>query len=174
MTKVGKRKVPRGPAADGEPAYVDEGIACVEGAVALVEKGDVAGNVAGCRNATQRAEEFAFLKDVSNGRADAGEATCEAVLRLSWQERFIGRPAQQGESAGVRGEGDAGQFGRQAVDRADVVYVSVGEDDALDRESGGCGCGEDGGFGVGEAGVDEREGGGLAGSAFLADEVAVD
>ncbi len=80
----GQGEVPRGPAADGETADADERVAGVEGAVALVEEGLVAGDVTGRVDDAERTEELAFGGLVGDGGGDAGQSrrrSCRWVRR---------------------------------------------------------------------------------------------
>jgi len=72
--EVGQREEPGGEAADGEVAFADEAVAGVEGAVALIEEGEMAGDVAGGFNDTEGADELAFGDEFCGARLDAGDA----------------------------------------------------------------------------------------------------
>ena len=161
-------------AADG-----GEGVAGVEGAVALVEEADVAGRVAGGGDAAEGAVEFAVGDEVCGGGAGAGEAAFDFALRLVGVEGAI-LARLFGEQAGVAlGDGDVGRSAdgsagvlraaeREGVEGADVVAVGVGEEDAADGAVvDGLRGGEDGSGGARDGGIDEGE------AVDLGDEVAV-
>src|SRR5271168_1756204 len=93
-------------AADGEVAEAGEGVAGVEGAVALVEEGQVAGDVAGSFYRAEGAVEFAFCEETRGPGVDAGEAASDLFVRLAGLERFVGWLLQERKSAGVGGEFD--------------------------------------------------------------------
>ena len=77
-----KGEVPGSPTADSEAADADKRIAGEEGAVALVEKAEMAGDVTGGRDDAERAEELAFGHDVGDRGDDAGQAAMKGLLRL--------------------------------------------------------------------------------------------
>jgi hypothetical protein len=52
-------------------------------------------------------------------------------------EAEIGRSAQERKGSFRGGEGDAGDFRQQRVDRGDVVNVRMGEEDAPDGDVAG-------------------------------------
>lgn len=164
---VGEREEPGSVAADGEAADGDEGVSGVEGSVALVEQGEVAGDVAGGFEDAEAAVEFAGGEAAGDRRGDAGEAAADRTFRFAGLEGFVGGTAEEGKASGAGGEFDPGpEAGDEGVDRADVIDVGVGEGDAADGGAGG--GGEDVGSGSGEAGVDQGEAVGLR------DEIAVD
>jgi hypothetical protein len=157
-------------AADGEVAYACQGVAGVEGAVALVEEGEMAGDVARSFDGAEGAVEFAFDEQTRGAGLDAGKAAADLFVGFAGLEGFVGWFFEEREGAGVGGELDlrGAEFCEEGVDGAYVVDVSVGEEDAADWGAEGFGGGEDVVGGVGEVGVDEGEAVGLA------DEVAVD
>ena len=167
---VGQGEVPGAEAGDGDSAGADEGVAGEEGSVALVEEGEMAGDVSGGFDGAEGAVEVAFGEELCGAGGDAGEAAFDLFGGLAGLKGFVGWLLQEGEAAGVDGEFDfgGGEFGDEVVYGAGVVHVGVGEEDAADRCSEGVGGGEDGVGGVGEVGVEEGKAVGLA------DEVAVE
>jgi hypothetical protein len=162
--EVGKRKEPGGEAADGEMAHADEGVAGVEGAVALVEEGEVARDVAGRFDGTEGADELAFGDEFRGPGLDAGDAAFDFGFGFGGCEGLVGWSPEEGQAAGVGDELDVGgaEFCEEGVNGADVVHVSVGEENASDGCAEGVGGGEDVVVSAGEAGVDEGEAVGLA------------
>jgi hypothetical protein len=165
--KFGEGEVPRAEAGDvGCSAHGDEGVACVERAVALVEITEVAGRVAWRGKAAEGAEEFAFVEEVGGGGFSAREVHLHAgfaVLAGEWVE-ILQRRLREHEGFALR-DGDGrrvGDGGGEGIEGADVVGVRVGEEKASDRTgikgAGGC---DDLGGGAGDHGVDESEAVGL-------------
>ena len=162
-----QREVPRSPAADREAPDGDQFITCVEGSVSLVEKGEVAGDVAGRGDAAERSEELAVSDKMGNGGDDAGQASADLLLRLAGTERFVGRALQQRQGAFADGDDDAGQTLRELIDGADVIGVGVGKEDAADRRAKRLRRSEDVLSSAGDRGVDKGE------AVVLTKEVAV-
>jgi len=169
--EVGQGEEPRSPASDmGFAAHGAEGVADVEGAVAFVEEAEVAGSVAGGGEAAEGAVEFSVGDGVRGGGDGSGEAALDLALGLVAVEGEVlrGGLGEQAGVAGADGDVDGAEEVGELVEGADVVSVSVGEEDAGDGSAEGAGGVEDGCGGAGDAGVDEGEGVGLA------DEVGVD
>jgi hypothetical protein len=130
--EVGQRKEPGGEAADGEVAFADEGVAGVEGAVAFVEKGEVAGDVARGFDGAEGTDELA-LSDKSGGTGfDAGDAAFDCGLGLVGLEGRVGRLLEERQAARVGDELDVrgAEFLEEGVDGAEVIHVGVGEKNA--------------------------------------------
>ena len=71
---------PGAEAGDAEVEDGDEGVACVEGAVAVVEEGELARDVAGGGDGKEGADAVAFGEDLGGDGGDAGEA----ALDFAW------------------------------------------------------------------------------------------
>jgi hypothetical protein len=168
--EVGQGKKPWSETAYGKAAHGNEGVACVESVVALIEKREVAGDVTGGFDGAEGADEVAFVEESGGAGFNAGEASFDLCLRLVRLERFVGWFLEEREAAGVGDELDVcgAEFFEESVDGADVVHVSVGEENAADGRVERTGGGEDVVVGSGEAGVDEGDAVGLA------DEIAID
>ena len=80
--EVGEGKEPWSEAAYGKAAHGDEGVAGVEGSVALVEEREMAGNVAGCLDGAEGADEVTFFEEFCRAGFDAGDAAFDFGLRL--------------------------------------------------------------------------------------------
>ena len=168
--EVGQGEEPGGKATHGQVAFADECVASVEGAVALVEEGDVAGEVTGSIDDAERADEFAVGDEFRRAGLDAGDAPFDFDLGFVGLEGHVGWLLEEGKTARVGDELDVGraEFFEEGVDGAEVVHVGVSEKEAANGRGEGAGGGEDIALRAWEAGVDEGEAVGFA------DEVAVD
>ena len=157
--EVGEREEPGRKSADGEATFADECVAGEESSVALVEEGEVAGDVAGGFDDAEGADEIAFGEETGGAGFDSRDTAFDFSLGFVGFERGIGRFLEQGETAVVGDELDGGgaEFFDEGVDGTDVVHVGVGEEDSADGGSEEAGGDEDVVVATGEAGVDEGE-----------------
>lgn len=146
--EVRRRKEPGSPTTDvGLAAHGDERVASIEGVVAFIDEAEVAGGVAGGGDAAEGAVEFAVGEEMGGGCGGAGQAALDlAVGRLHQFGGIEGEVLFRrfGKEAGFaladgdlrrRADGTAEMLGRvltERVERADVVAVGVGEEDATD------------------------------------------
>ena len=82
-------KPPGAEAGDAEVEDGEEGVAGVEGSIALVEEGELAGDVAGGGDGAEGADEVAFGEDLGGDGGDAGEASGDLAWGVGGAERFI-------------------------------------------------------------------------------------
>ena len=164
--QVGQREARIQPRGGLDAAERGEDVAAEERAVAGVEEGHVTGGVPGCGDDLERADPLAVLDRAGRLRPRAREPAPDLGLRLRRVERLV--LSQQALVAARDDHLGVGQLRRERVERADVVAVGVGEDDARHRGAHAPGGVEDRGRRAPDHRVDHCE------PVVLSDEVGVD
>ena len=164
--KPGHRVPPGHHGAGGYPASGGEGVPGVQGAVAGVEEGEVAGGMSRGGHHPQGADHLAVGNQP--GRAGGGGPETAAHRTGGLVVACLGVACQQRRLPLGGDYLDAGQRRGERVQRAVVVAVGVGQHDAHDGQPQRGGAREDQPVGAGQAGIDQRE------PVVLDDQVLVD
>lgn len=140
-------------------------VAAEKGIIAGIEKREMARSVARGGDGEEQADAIAVVESGGGFGFDTHEAE-ERLAVLVPIERKI--PGQQTRFARADGDFDVGKLASQRVERADMIEMSVSEEDALDREIQFLYGSENGIRGAEKVRVDE------GGSAAVFDEKTVD